>query len=212
MSDANTELMQLIQTKWGAAIAAACDKSSVPPAFLAALIANETGGNPDARRFEKGVLASLWEVVQGRVPAYGSILRDSILAYLAAPFTGAPASPLPGIRVVIADALQQLDGLATSWGLTQVMGYEAIPFSIRAETLADPNVEFPIDLRMLAGFAVHYGLDMAKDFDELFDCWNTGRPHSQTADPQYIPNGLARMAIYGQLAAGPPAEAPGEGG
>jgi len=202
MADPNTTLMQSIHAKWGSAIAAACAKSSVPPAFLAALVANESGGDPNARRFEKGVLTALWEVVQGRAPAYGSIIRDSILAYLAAPFTGVAATPAPGFRAVISDALQQLDGLANSWGLTQIMGYEAIPFSVKAPALETPELSFLVTLRMLAQFAIRFELNLAGDFSEMFSCWNTGRAHgAPTADPQYIPNGLARMQIYEQLAA-----------
>jgi len=56
--------MQSIKDKFGAVIDDACKDSSVPPEFLAALIANETGGNPNAKRFERGVLASLWEILQ----------------------------------------------------------------------------------------------------------------------------------------------------
>jgi hypothetical protein len=42
--DANTTLMKSIRAHWGDAIVLACAASSVPPSFLAALIANESGG------------------------------------------------------------------------------------------------------------------------------------------------------------------------
>jgi hypothetical protein len=48
MTDPNIALMNTIRAKWGASIDAACALSSVKPEFLAALIANESGGNPDA--------------------------------------------------------------------------------------------------------------------------------------------------------------------
>jgi hypothetical protein len=200
MSDPNTTLMQSIHTKWGSAIAAACAKSTVPPAFLAALAANESGGDPDAKRFEKGVFADLWEVLQGRKALYGSINRDAILAYLA---SSAPVNlSVPGagyVRSIISGALQQLDGLANSWGLTQIMGYEAIAFSTSLAALEDPASELQCTLRMFAQFGSRFGLDLGKDFSELFSCWNTGRAHAPTADPQYIPNGLVRMQIYQNL-------------
>ena len=75
------ELMQSIKTKWGALIDAACKHSSVPPAFLAALVANESGGNPDAKRFEPGVLAQLFAVLLNRKAFYGSIARENIIAF-----------------------------------------------------------------------------------------------------------------------------------
>lgn len=41
-------LMQSIRDRWKAAIDAAVTGTAIPAKFLAALIANETGGNPDA--------------------------------------------------------------------------------------------------------------------------------------------------------------------
>ena len=199
MADANTALMTRIRAAWGDAIVLACASSSVPPSFLAALIANESGGNASAHRFEKGVLDSLWEVLLGRAPAYGSLKRNDLVQFLLAldsslaPGAGAPEAGLTR-------SMLRLDSLATSYGLTQVMGYEAIAFHLDGVArLADPAGELPITLNMLADFAHRFGLDLAADFPELFDCWNTGRPHHPTADPQYIPNGLARKAIYETL-------------
>ena len=97
--------------------------------------------------------------------------------------------------------MQRLDSLATSHGLTQVMGYEAIAFHLDGVSrLQDPAGELSITLKMLTQFAERFALDLASNFSELFDCWNSGRPHAPTADPQYIPNGLARMQIYAGLA------------
>jgi hypothetical protein len=210
MSDPNITLMQTIRAKWGGAIDSACATSSAlaprgtaPAAFLAGLVANESSGDPNAKRFEKAVLASLWEVVQGRAPAFGSIKRDAILAYLAAAAPRNPTVPDPGfVRAIVAGALQQFDGLANSWGLTQVMGYEAIPFSIDAGELDTPEKGLWVTMRMLTDFATRFTLNPASDFPELFSCWNTGRAHARTADPQYIPNGLARMKIYENLVTG----------
>lgn len=202
MPDANTQLMQTIRDKFGAEIEAACATSSVPPAFLAALIANESGGNPDAKRFEKGVLAQLWEVIMGRAAAFGSVTRSDILDALPRDFLSGSVA---------------LDQIATSWGLTQIMGYEIIPFGGGLQGLQNPASSLPITCRMLAQFAERFQLDQTKDFDELFRCWNGGRPHSATYDPNYSTNGQARMAIYAGLpsvasaVAGEPAEAPAPG-
>ena len=212
MTDANRTLMQNIRAQWGDAIVLACASSSVPPSFLAALVANESGGNAGAKRFERGVLDSLWEVLLGRAPAYGSITRDQLLRFLVP-----PPKPLLGTNISISattvggvpplpDSMLRLDSLATSHGLTQVMGYEAVAFHLDGVTkLQDPAGELPITLNMLADFARRFDLDLSASSStaagELFDCWNSGRPHAPTADPQYIPNGLARMAIYQSLGA-----------
>ena len=209
--------MQNIRAQWGDAIVMACAASSVPPSFLAALIANESGGNAGAHRFEKGVLDSLWEVLLGRAAAYGSLQRDDLLRFMLSPYSQNGAAPGPGpataLVAVVTGSMLRLDGLATSYGLTQVMGYEAIAFHLDGfARLADPAGELPITLNMLADFARRFGLDLSASSSaaagELFDCWNSGRPHAPTADPQYIPNGLARMQIYQQLSA--PATTPAE--
>jgi hypothetical protein len=197
----NQDLMQSIKAKWGAMITAACAMSSVPATFLAALIANESGGNPDAKRFESHVLLALWEVLLGRKTAYGSIGRSGLVGFVSGaslPVYTAPAA-LP------ADTYQRLDGLATSWGLTQIMGYEVLDPQLNAanlDNLKTPPADLVVTLRMVTQTATRDGLDVTKDFSEMFDFWNTGRPHAPTFDPQYIPNGLERMKIYAQITTG----------
>jgi hypothetical protein len=196
MPDANLELMTRIRDKWGSSIADACKSSSVPEAFVAALVANETGGDPDAKRFERGVLGDLWEVLQGRKAAYGSIGRVDLLAYVTAASSIAGPVSVTGLSGIVSGALQRLDSLASSWGLTQVMGYEAIVFSITTSDLQVPSYGLRTSLRMLGQFASRFQLDLGADFAEMFDCWNSGRAHGRTADPNYIDNGLARLQIY----------------
>jgi hypothetical protein len=202
-----TDLMQSIKTKWGAAIAAACQTSSVPEAFVAALIANETGGNNDDKRFEPNVLLHLWEVLLGRKAAYGSIGRADVVQYVA----GLSAPPVSAPQSLPADAFQRADGLATSWGLTQIMGYHVLEPSIghmivstasipgAMESLRDPNLHLIMALRMLSQFAKEFSLDVTKDFEELFRCWNTGQPDGKTFDPNYALNGMTRMAVWTSL-------------
>lgn len=198
------DLMQSIKTKYGAAIAAAISSSgnsplpasSVRPAFLAALIANESGGDANAKRFEPGVLSALWQVLLGRKAAYGSIGAADLIQFVANDATAAirAAQSLP------TDAFQRLDSLATSWGLTQIMGYEDLKFGAAGpQDFQTPEVALRFTVKMLADFAQRWNLDLATDYDRLFDCWNTGRPHAPTADPNYIANGRMRMAIYASL-------------
>jgi len=206
-----TELMQSIKAKYGAAIAAAVaggasamPASSVPPSFLAALIANESGGDANARRFEPGVLSALWQVLLGRKAAYGSIGARDLIQFL----TGGAAASMVAAQSLPADAFQRLDALATSWGLTQIMGYEVLMLQYSAifsavvrgtVSLKDTDLSLRLTIKMLADFAQRWNLSLSTDADRLFDCWNTGRPHAVTADPNYIPQGLARMKIYEAL-------------
>ena len=187
--------MQSLKLRFGTTIAAACSVSSVPPGFLAALVANETNGNVNAKRFEPAVLYALWEVLLGRTAAYGSIKRLDLVAYVSGitvPAINTPAN-LPG------DAFQRVDALASSWGLTQIMGYHAIEFDVTINDLISPESNLTIATHMLAKFAAQFKLDVAKDFEQLFRCWNGGHPTAATFDPQYVPNGLARMALWNQI-------------
>jgi len=183
------ELMLAIKTKWGPLLDSACKTSSAQPAFLAALVANESAGNQDAKRFEPGVLAQLFAVLLNRKAFYGSIARDNIIAF------GQQVSSTLNMQMIVA-----LDQLSTSWGLVQIMGYEAISYHTNGvAALTQPVSEMVVATRMLADFAARNTLDLTRDFSQLFDCWNTGRPHAPTADPQYIPNGLRRMELYKAL-------------
>jgi hypothetical protein len=200
-TQAEIALMQSIRDKYHNQIAQAAASSSVPGEFLAALVANESGGRPDAKRFERAVLASLWEVLQGRAAHYGSIGRGDLYVYLL-PAVGdlePPADLRTFVSGNLTTALQRLDSLATSWGLTQIMGYEGIAFDCEPGAFQDPVGALHYTCRMLALESTGRGVDLSKDFSEMFDIWNTGRPHAPTADPQYIPNGLARMNIYRDL-------------
>jgi hypothetical protein len=203
VNDPDAVLMSMIHQKWGPEIAQACsvrgtwNVSAIPQAFLAALVANESGGNPDARRFEKGVLAALWEVLAGRSAAYGSIHRSELVAYVTVPPLSDP--PAGGIPAAVTAALLRLDGLATSWGLTQIMGYEALAMNTPIANLKWPNASLLWTLRMLRDFEHRWKLPDGVDCEEMFRCWNTGRPHAPTADPNYVPRGLARMKIYAAL-------------
>lgn len=189
MTDA--QLMNSIKVKWGVQIDAACHSSSVPPAFLAALVVNESGGDPAAKRFEPEVLATIWKVLLGRKAAFGSIGRTQLLTYAQ---TGSPTIPC-----TLDHSLLRLDGLATSWGLTQIMGYNALGATAAesfADKLIDPATNLQKAISMLAAFAHQFQLDLAEESAELFRCWNTGRPDGETADPRYVDRGLARMKLY----------------
>src|ERR1700689_1596527 len=99
MPDPNTILMQKIQANWGLKIALACASSSVPPPFVAALIANESGGDQNAKRYEPAVCGHLAAVVSGKAAAFDppgirrALGRADLQSYLASPAGDALPGP-----------------------------------------------------------------------------------------------------------------------
>jgi hypothetical protein len=181
---AEVELMQRVRRLAGPILAAFAPSSSVPEAWWAALTANETGewlihNLIVPSRFEPRVFEALERVVAGMAPRYGSITPA-----LLQPFDAAG-----------------LHALASSWGLTQVMGYNALAHGHTVAQLNDPMTHYPIAASVLAEFVAADGLDPSCDFAEMFDCWNTGRPRDP--DPVYVANGLLRLAIWQANLSGP---------
>lgn len=191
------ELMQFVKSVWYTTIMGACEASSIPPAFLAALIAGESGGKNDAKRFEPAVLHALWEVLLGRKAAYGSIGRADLVAFV----SGLSDIPAVTPTALPADTYQRLDSLATSWGLTQIMGYHVLERTMdrSVDVLRNPNQGLLVANKLLTIFAVHFQLDVTKDFEQLLRCWNTGQPDGKTFDPAYVNNALTRMAVWSSL-------------
>jgi hypothetical protein len=202
--------MGVIQRSLGAQISVACESSSVPPSLLAAIIANESAGKPDAKRFEPTVLRTLWEVLLGRKADYcpagakRPLGRNDLLGYTLAhtlPGTGTNGAADQAISV------QRLDGLATSWGLTQIMGWHVLEFSPSAfftvEQIRTVDGCLRFTIMLLTWFAFKYRLDLATDSRMLLHCWNTGVPEDDpghpTYDPNYVAHGLIRMTDYEEL-------------
>jgi len=172
--------MRRIRERWGALIQEVCRYSPIPEEFLAALIANESGGDSGAERFEPKVYLRLVKIrASGGIygPLTAEILRsaqdDMIRAW------------------------------ATSWGLTQIVGYHAAGRPGGIELLKNPQAHLDFALRMLAQFAEQYAIDVHREAAQLFRCWNTGGPYGLTADPKYVQRGLARMEIYRNSAGSP---------
>jgi hypothetical protein len=193
-------LMHSIREKFNAEIQEATEGTLIQPEFMAALIANESNGDPTKKRFEKNVLLQLWEVAMGRTAAFGSIRRLDLLGAISSIITTGSTTG----REIVLLSLQGLDNLATSWGLTQIMGYESIALGFPVADLQIPGDSLHQTQRMLSDFAAEFKLNPQADYAQLFDCWNTGRPHAATADPQYIVNATSRMQIYRDLPPLPP--------
>jgi hypothetical protein len=187
----------------------ACGLSSVRPEFLGALTANESGGNPAAVRFEPSVYRHLKAVAAGERPRYGGIGAEALCEeltevlhpktgefhekFLHSLFANGQAS---GLSHLADEALREL---ASSWGFTQIMGFHLIGRHGTVGDLLEPRFHYHLANQLLAEFAESYQLDLAREFEELFRCWNTGRPEGKTADPAYARNGLRRMELYREL-------------
>lgn len=192
MPDAQTipeqKLMESIHQKWGAAITAACHLSSVPEEFLAALVALESGGDPLKVRFEEKTFGEIMAVIAGKRARFGSLGAEALI----------PSSFEPPLQ--FKPILNYLVRLSTSWGLTQIMGYQVLPFGRKLESLSDPQDNLTFATILVTQFANRFNLDVASDFAELFACWNTGAPDpAKTYDPHYCINGVARMELYRQI-------------
>ena len=151
-------------------------------------------------------------VVSGKSPAYGAIHSGDLLAGLASvlhpkadDFHAHFLPPAFGAnhRASLA-ALpdESLRELATSWGYTQIMGYHMVGRAGTVRDLLDPAFHFRLAIELLAEFAAAFQLDLAREFSEMFSCWNTGRPYGRCYSPHYVENGLHRLVIYRELATG----------
>ncbi len=195
------QLMQSIFSAWQTTIATAVKGTLVPAELLAGLVANESGGNTHAQRFEPAVFTEIAEVLAGKRTVFRptGISRPLMLADLL-PFVapGVPFQPGFDLADYFKHCVSRVAELATSYGLVQIMGWHWIEFNRPASMRPEDQLAFAVVL--LVYFANKYTLDLAADAAKLFSCWNTGEPGGHTYDPLYVPNGLARMELYRSLA------------
>ncbi|EHQ07793.1 hypothetical protein [Leptonema illini] len=155
-------------------IEAAVDGTEIPAAFLAALISLESHppGNRDSRRFEPKVYQRLLEMKnQGR--SFGRL-------------------PAERIRM-LSDA--ELRELATSYGLTQIMGYHCLDLGC---SIQDLSGEYHL-LWSIAYMQRHYLSQIVKkDWEACFRIHNTGRAEGTTHRNDYAEKGLLRMQYYAE--------------
>jgi len=207
---AEQRLVARVFQRCHAAILHACESSSVPPEFLGALTANESGGNSQAARFEPAVYRHLAAVIAGESPAFGSLAADDLqakvglIAHRKSPdyhgqFLNPPfAAQHHGALSELED--ESLRELATSWGYTQIMGYHLVGRAGTVPDLLEPAFHFHLALTLLGEFAAHHHLDLTREFAEMFCCWNTGQPYGKCFDTHYVEHGLQRMGSYRELA------------
>jgi hypothetical protein len=205
-AEAERKLVGRVFARCDPFIQEACHTSSVPAEFLGALTANESGGNAAAVRFEPSVYRHLKAVAAGERPRYAGIgarALDEELAEVLHPKTGEfherflnslfTAGQAGELARLADEALREL---ASSWGFTQIMGFHVIGRQGTVRDLREPRFHFHLATQLLAEFAESYQLDLRREFEEMFRCWNTGRPEGKTADPAYVEKGLRRMEIY----------------
>jgi hypothetical protein len=208
-TEAEHRLVRRVFGRCDGFIQEACRSSSVRPDFLGALTAGESGGNSAAVRFEPSVYRHLKAVAAGETPRYVGIGAQALCEELAevlhpkagdfhekflnSLFTAGQASELSRL------ADEALRELASSWGFVQIMGFHVMGRHATVRDLLEPRFHYRLANQLLAEFAASYQLDLAREFEELFCCWNTGRPDGRTTDPAYVENGLMRMEIYRAL-------------
>jgi hypothetical protein len=211
-TEAERRLVQRVFTRCDAFIQEACYSSSVPAEFLGALTANESGGNAAAVRFEPSVYRHLKAVAAGERPRYGGIGAAALceeLAEVLHPKTGEfhekflnslfMAGQASELSRLADEALREL---ASSWGFTQIMGFHVMGRQGTVRDLLQPRFHYHLANQLLAEFAESYQLSLSRGFEEMFRCWNTGRPDGRTADSAYVENGLRRMRLYQELKGG----------
>jgi hypothetical protein len=214
--DPNAALMAKIKAELGDYIAGAVADTPFSPALVAAITANESGGNASESRFEPAVAAELGRVIAGQVAEYsprgirgpiGAVDLQAICypqgTALSSEDTCAQCGVSVRARFTPAQSHQALINLATSWGPTQIMGWHSIELDIPLSEIVQLPTHYDVVVEMLTWFYTHYLLADREDLGSngipgaLLNCWNTGDPKAPTFDPDYVANGLARMALYG---------------
>jgi hypothetical protein len=199
------DIVRQIHDRFGPQIERATRGNLVSPALLAGLTFNESGRdragqiNPRASRFEKHVYAALRAVKDGTRRAYGRVTRADIWD--------------------ASDAA--LRALATSHGVTQIMGYHVIHAMTDADgsavtvaELADTerHYAYAVQLMMADGLADLREYERAtkngdararkRAIERLYRRWNTGSPTGKTYHTTYVPNGIKAhdlwLEMYGE--------------
>lgn len=189
-------LMQVIKQRFATLIRSAVAGTPIPESFLAALTAGESGGDLLVSRYEGYELSQFALVLCAKRPNYQGITSPQLTARLNGVFS-------------IAAGVKTLVDHCTSWGPTQIMGWQSIKRGYKLAELQDVTKHFPHAIELLLDFSRQfYRLDVGRQIaptsidatcNGLFHCWNAGAPDKATTDPMYATRGLARMKIYEAL-------------
>ena len=206
---AEYRLLARVSARCESVMREACRQSSVPVEFLAALTANESGGNALAARFEPAVYTRLQSLFSAKRKAWGGMRTADLHLELREMFRtrGTARHAFPIARLLASDRAASLAALpdaclrdlATSWGPTQIMGYQMVNRRGTVRDLLDLPAHYRIALELLSEFADRFQIDVSHEFEPLFRCWNTGQPDGRTVDPAYVEIGLRRIELYRQM-------------
>jgi hypothetical protein len=201
-------LMLRIYEKWHSEIVAATRNSALSAPFLAALTANESGGDPLAHAFEAGVYGQLQAVIRGQQPGFGSIVAADLIQLAeqdfeaqqgaSAPQTSQGTSQFSGVSPAVQEKV--LRQMATSWGLTQIMGYQTIKRKKTVQDLLNPASHYAFAVELLEELGRRFHLNLSEDAEPLFRSWNSGRPNGKTFDCDYVSRGMERLRLYSAIA------------
>lgn len=157
--------------------------------FMAALTANESGGNPNAQRYEPYEMGKFAELLGGAIDGYQGISAEMLLAKVNGIFN-------------VGGAVRMLMQYATSWGPTQMMGWHALKDGYDIGQLIAIGPHYLHAAREIGRFCAQFHIDLAdttKKWENcamLFHCWNAGAPNRPTTDDGYTERGIARTKIY----------------
>lgn len=176
-----TALALQIYTRFGYKIHLACQGSGIDESFVAGFIGVEAGKDKsgiveNATRFERHVFEKLRALRDGLRGSYQSIRRAAI----------ADASD---------DALR---ALATSYGLTQIMGWHVInnlKCSVGELRDSEKHLLYTIQLLKLSSG----DFLRRKDYGSVLRIWNTGSANGKTYHADYVENALKVMHCYASL-------------
>jgi hypothetical protein len=179
------KLAQQIFDEFDKQIVEATRGTSIPPSFIAGLVANEAGKDRQghvrraATRFEPGVYSHLKKVAASPRAKYGSITHAQI-----------------------ADASDDsLRALATSYEATQMMGYWCIVLGCTLADLKNPDKHFfyTVKLLQMNGFPAR---PTEAKMDGEMRQWNTGRETGKTYHENYVPNAQLIREAYREIEKG----------
>ncbi len=148
--------------------------TAISPAYMAAIISLESWppGNPDSRRFEPEIYERLLQARQGVRP-YGRMGPSLLRRYDDA-------------------GLKQL---ATSFGLTQIMGYHCLDLGCDVKDL---HSEHHLQWAVAWMHRRYEAYARRGDWEACFRIHNTGRPNGRTTRLDYAQRGVVRMAYYNE--------------
>ncbi len=170
--DIDDAIMYHIYSIYNQKITEATRGTEIPAEFLASLISLESypPGNFLSERFEPKIYERLLNLKKYGQP-FSNIQREKIIH--------------------LSDF--ELKQLATSYGLTQIMGYHCLELGCSIEDLKGEDHL----LWSIAFIRKHYlKCILQKQWDICFRIHNTGNPSGKTHNKGYVQKGIKRMEYY----------------